>query len=119
MSRRTPRFRAGRIPFVVVQTAFSVNAFSDDMAVLLADGVKRTVPSRWPDALVVDLGVIADAPAAMNQAGSASCARCSPRRPIGTWRTPGLSTTATTRPWSTCSATAREALIDGAPLACH
>ena len=46
--------RAGDIPFVVVQTAVSVNAFSDDMAVLLRDGVKRTVPSRWPDVLIVD-----------------------------------------------------------------
>ena len=61
--------RAGGIPFVVVQTAVSVNAFSDDMAVLLRDGVKRTVPSRWPDALLVDLEVIADAPPAMNRAG--------------------------------------------------
>ena len=61
--------RAGNIPFVVVQTAVSVNAFSDDMAVLLRDGVKRTVPSRWPDALIVDLQVIADAPVAMNRAG--------------------------------------------------
>ena len=61
--------RAGSIPFVVVQTAVSVNAFSDDMAVLLRDGVKRTVPSRWPDVLIVDLQVIADAPAAMNRAG--------------------------------------------------
>ena len=40
---------------VVVQTAASVNAFSDDMAVLLKSGTKRTVPSRWPDALLVDL----------------------------------------------------------------
>lgn len=61
-------FRAG-IPFVAVQTAVSVNAFSDDMAVLLRDGVKRTVPSHWPDALIVDLQVIADAPAVMNRAG--------------------------------------------------
>jgi glycerol-1-phosphate dehydrogenase [NAD(P)+] len=61
--------RAGDVPFVVVQTAVSVNAFSDDMAVLLRDGVKRTVPSRWPDALLVDLQVIADAPASMNRAG--------------------------------------------------
>ena len=36
---------------------------------LLRDGVKRTVPSRWPDVLIVDLEVIADAPAAMNRAG--------------------------------------------------
>ena len=57
------------LPYVVVQTANSVNAFGDDMAVLLLHGVKRTVTSRWPDALVVDLGVIADAPAALNQAG--------------------------------------------------
>jgi glycerol-1-phosphate dehydrogenase [NAD(P)+] len=57
------------LPHVVVQTANSVNAFSDDMAVLLIHGVKRTVPSRWPDALVVDLTVLADAPPALNRAG--------------------------------------------------
>lgn len=61
--------RAGDLPLVVVQTAVSVNAFSDDMAVLVRSGVKRTVPSRWPDALVVDLAVIADAPPDMNRAG--------------------------------------------------
>jgi glycerol-1-phosphate dehydrogenase [NAD(P)+] len=56
-------------PYIVVQTACSVNAFTDDMAVLLLHGAKRTLPSRWPDALVIDLGVIADAPAVLNQAG--------------------------------------------------
>ena len=56
-------------PYIVVQTACSVNAFSDDMAVLLLHGAKRTIPSRWPDALVIDLGVIADAPEDLNQAG--------------------------------------------------
>ncbi len=61
--------RAGDVPFVVVQTAVSVNAFSDDMAVLLVHGVKRTLPSRWPDALVIDLGVIRDAPSRLNLAG--------------------------------------------------
>jgi len=61
--------RAGGLPFVVVQTAVSVNAFSDDMAVLLRDGVKRTVPSRWPDVLIVDEDVITDAPPEMNAAG--------------------------------------------------
>lgn len=61
--------RAGDTPFVVVQTAVSVNAFSDDMAVLLRNGVKRTVPSRWPDALVIDLETIGDAPPEMNRAG--------------------------------------------------
>ncbi|MFL5681222.1 MAG: iron-containing alcohol dehydrogenase [Chloroflexota bacterium] len=57
------------VPYVVLQTANSVNAFSDDMAVLLVNGVKRTMPSRWPTALVIDLTLVADAPAAMNRAG--------------------------------------------------
>lgn len=60
---------SGDRSLIVVQTADSVNAFSDDMAVLLKSGVKRTVPSRWPDALLIDLEVIADAPVAMNIAG--------------------------------------------------
>jgi glycerol-1-phosphate dehydrogenase [NAD(P)+] len=57
------------VPYVVVPTANSVNAFSDDMAVLLINGVKRTMPSRWPDVLVLDLTVLADAPPALNRAG--------------------------------------------------
>jgi glycerol-1-phosphate dehydrogenase [NAD(P)+] len=57
------------VPDVTVQTANSVNAFSDDMAVLLVRGVKRTVPSRWPTALVIDLTVVADAPSHLNRAG--------------------------------------------------
>jgi len=61
--------RPADVPTIVVQTACSVNAFADDMAVLLINGVKRTVPSRWPEALIVDLTVIADAPRRMNQAG--------------------------------------------------
>ena len=61
--------RAGGPPLAVVQTAASVNAFSDDMAVLLKSGTKRTVPSRWPDALLVDLTVLAGAPPEMNLAG--------------------------------------------------
>jgi glycerol-1-phosphate dehydrogenase [NAD(P)+] len=56
-------------PLVVVQTAASVNAFSDDVSVLLKSGTKRTVPSRWPDALIVDLATLAGAPPAMNLAG--------------------------------------------------
>ncbi|MEW6635998.1 MAG: iron-containing alcohol dehydrogenase [Actinomycetota bacterium] len=61
--------RAGSPPLVIVQTAASVNAFSDDMAVLLKAGTKRTVASRWPDVLLVDLAVLAGAPPAMNLAG--------------------------------------------------
>lgn len=62
-------FRAGNLPLVVVQTAVSVNAYSDNMAVLLREGVKRTVPSRWPDVLLVDEDVVRAAPPAMNRAG--------------------------------------------------
>jgi glycerol-1-phosphate dehydrogenase [NAD(P)+] len=61
--------RAGDLPFVVVQTAASVNAFTDDMAVLLRDGVKRTVPSRWPDVVIADTDVLASTPRPMHLAG--------------------------------------------------
>lgn len=54
---------------VTVQTAASVDGFTDDVSVVLRDGVKRTVPSCWPDAVVSDTGVIAEAPEAMNRAG--------------------------------------------------
>ncbi|GAA3598276.1 iron-containing alcohol dehydrogenase [Kribbella ginsengisoli] len=57
------------IPHVVVQTANSVNGFADDQSVLLRAGVKRTVPSRWPDALIVDIDVIALAPDLLNASG--------------------------------------------------
>ena len=61
--------RCGVSAHVVVQSAASVNGFADDQAVVLRDGVKRTVPSRWPDALVIDSEVLAGAPQAMNLAG--------------------------------------------------
>ena len=59
----------GGLPHVIVQTAASVNGFADDQSVLLIDGVKRTVPSRWPDVLLIDPEIIAAAPPAMNLAG--------------------------------------------------
>jgi glycerol-1-phosphate dehydrogenase [NAD(P)+] len=57
------------VPFVAVQSAGSVNGFSDDFSVLLKGGAKRTAPSRYPDALLIDLGVLAEAPYVMNAAG--------------------------------------------------
>ncbi|HXY42915.1 MAG TPA: iron-containing alcohol dehydrogenase [Acidimicrobiales bacterium] len=54
---------------VVVQTALSVNGYADDQSVLLVDGVKRTTPTRWPDALLADTQVLAEAPLEMNLAG--------------------------------------------------
>jgi glycerol-1-phosphate dehydrogenase [NAD(P)+] len=57
------------LPHVVIQTAASVNGFADDQSVLLVDGVKRTTPSRWPDALVIDPWVVAEAPLEMTRSG--------------------------------------------------
>ncbi|MFL6099796.1 MAG: iron-containing alcohol dehydrogenase [Actinomycetales bacterium] len=54
---------------VVVQTAASVNGYADDQSVLLVNGTKRTTPSRWPEALVVDTRVLSSAPVAMTRSG--------------------------------------------------
>jgi glycerol-1-phosphate dehydrogenase [NAD(P)+] len=61
--------RQGGIPLVIVQTAASVDGFTDNVSVVLRNGVKRTIPSRWPDIVLADTTTIADAPAAMNTAG--------------------------------------------------
>jgi glycerol-1-phosphate dehydrogenase [NAD(P)+] len=52
-----------------VQTALSVNGYADDQSVLLIDGVKRTTPTRWPDALIADTQLLAEAPLPLNLAG--------------------------------------------------
>jgi glycerol-1-phosphate dehydrogenase [NAD(P)+] len=57
------------VPLVAVQTATSVNGYSDPFSVLLRTGVKRTTPSRWPDVLVIDPAVLAGAPGELNRAG--------------------------------------------------
>lgn len=59
----------GGVPLVVVQTATSVNGFADPFSVLLKAGVKRTTPTRWPDALIADTGVLTDAPDRLKLAG--------------------------------------------------
>jgi glycerol-1-phosphate dehydrogenase [NAD(P)+] len=61
--------RAGGLPLVVVQTAASVDGFTDNVSVVLRSGVKRTIPSRWPDAVIADVDAISQAPRAMNTAG--------------------------------------------------
>lgn len=57
------------VALVSVQTAASVDGYTDDVSVVLRDGVKRTIPSRWPDAVIADAETIAEAPATMNRAG--------------------------------------------------
>lgn len=61
--------RLGGLRHVVVQTATSVNGFADDQSVLLVNGVKRTTPTRWPDALIADADVLVCAPPPLNLAG--------------------------------------------------
>ena len=41
------------LPLIIVQSALSVNAFSDNSSVMLFSGVKRTVHSRYPDILII------------------------------------------------------------------
>jgi glycerol-1-phosphate dehydrogenase [NAD(P)+] len=57
------------LPFVVYQTANSVSAYTSNMAPTFVDGVKRTLPSRYPDVLVCDLETLRDAPSSMTVAG--------------------------------------------------
>jgi glycerol-1-phosphate dehydrogenase [NAD(P)+] len=59
----------GGIPHIVIQTAASVDGYTDNVSVILINGVKRTVPSRWPEALIADTTLIAQAPTLMNRAG--------------------------------------------------
>ncbi len=58
-----------RSKLVVFQTANSVSAFTSNMAPTFVEGVKRTLASRYPDALICDLETLADAPYEMTAAG--------------------------------------------------
>jgi glycerol-1-phosphate dehydrogenase [NAD(P)+] len=61
--------RAGDPALVTVQTAASVDGYTDGVSVVLRDGVKRTIPSRWPDVVLADQDTIVVAPPVMNEAG--------------------------------------------------
>ncbi len=61
------------VPLVAVQTAASVNGFSDDLSVILRDGAKRTVASTYPAALLIDHRALAGAPVALGRAGLGEC----------------------------------------------
>jgi len=58
-----------RVPFVVFQTANSVSAFTSNMSPTFVDGVKRTLDSRYPDALICDLETLRDAPPEITAGG--------------------------------------------------
>ncbi|MDO9378111.1 MAG: iron-containing alcohol dehydrogenase [Nocardioidaceae bacterium] len=61
--------RAGGMALVVVQTAASVDGFTDNVSVVLANGVKRTIPSQWPHTVLADPETIRDAPQRLNASG--------------------------------------------------
>jgi len=63
------RDRSGTCRWICCPTACTVTAYSSSMAVLLIDGVKRTLPSRLPDAIVADLQLLAGAPLELTRAG--------------------------------------------------
>ncbi len=68
------------LPLVIIQTALSVNAFSDNSSVMLINGVKRTVHSRYPSILIIDLDIVTAAPPEMNVSGYGDL--------IATWTAP-------------------------------
>jgi glycerol-1-phosphate dehydrogenase [NAD(P)+] len=57
------------VPFVVFQSANSVSAYTSNMSPTFVDGVKRTLDSRYPDALICDLETLRDAPKEMTAGG--------------------------------------------------
>jgi glycerol-1-phosphate dehydrogenase [NAD(P)+] len=61
--------RHGDIPQIVVQTAASVDGFTDNVSVILRNGVKRTIPSRWPTIVLADVTTIGEAPRELNTSG--------------------------------------------------
>jgi len=58
-----------RREFICIPTACTVTAFSSALAVMSIAGVKRTIPSQAPDAVWIDLALLADAPADLTRAG--------------------------------------------------
>ncbi len=58
-----------KVLFVVYQTANSVSAYTSNMSPTFVDGVKRTLDSRYPDALICDLETLRDAPMEMTVGG--------------------------------------------------
>jgi glycerol-1-phosphate dehydrogenase [NAD(P)+] len=61
--------RQGGVPHVLVQTAASVDGYTDNVSVVLKSGAKRTIDSRWPEVVLADTEVISSAPAELNTSG--------------------------------------------------
>lgn len=60
---------SGQIPLIVYQTATSGSAFGSNQSVIFKEGVKRTLPSVFPTAIVADMDVILEGPKGLNLSG--------------------------------------------------
>jgi len=60
---------SGRTPLIVLQTATSGSAFGSNQSVIFKEGVKRTLRSVYPTAVLADMDVIKDGPSRLNLSG--------------------------------------------------
>jgi glycerol-1-phosphate dehydrogenase [NAD(P)+] len=65
-----------RTTYVAYPTANSMGAYTSNVATAYVRGVKRSLPSRLPDALVYDLKTLRDAPYTMTVAGVGDMLAC-------------------------------------------
>ncbi|MBQ3869020.1 MAG: iron-containing alcohol dehydrogenase [Clostridia bacterium] len=61
--------KLGHIPYVYVPTAPSMDGYVSDSSSVIYNGVKSSVPSKCPDALVCDTDILAKAPKKLILAG--------------------------------------------------
>lgn len=54
---------------VVIQTAASVDGYTDNFSVVLQNGVKHTLLTRWPEAVLIDTRTVCEAPHVLNASG--------------------------------------------------
>lgn len=65
-----------RLAYAAYPTANSVGAYTSNVAAVYVNGVKRSLDSRLPDAVVYDLETLRDAPYAMTVAGAGEMLVC-------------------------------------------
>ncbi|MGB0645999.1 MAG: iron-containing alcohol dehydrogenase, partial [Bradymonadia bacterium] len=56
-------------PYIIAGTAASMNGYASGIAAILDQGLKTTVPAAPPRAIILDTEILAQAPAALAQAG--------------------------------------------------
>jgi glycerol-1-phosphate dehydrogenase [NAD(P)+] len=61
--------RQGNMPHILIQTAASVDGYTDNVSVVLKSGAKRTIDSKWPNVVLADTRTICAAPRELNTSG--------------------------------------------------